>query len=199
MNFTDRIQLQGIHPKTAYRRSWEGAPPVPAARVNPRPALAAPDAVTAPRGGIGLYAQASSQDHRAGLGRQVARRTAWAVPSGCAVARARAEVGPRDERVTLEGPAAARRPGRATVMVEHRDRLGRVNTELVEAALSAHGRGLVVLNPDEVDDDLVRDAAGVLTSLCARLHGRRSARNRAGKALRCAARDASPASPRIVP
>jgi putative resolvase len=31
-------------------------------------------------------------------------------------------------------------PRVATVVVEHRDRLGRMNTELVEAALSAHGR-----------------------------------------------------------
>jgi hypothetical protein len=33
-------------------------------------------------------------------------------------------------------------------------RLGRMNTELVEATLSAHGRRLVVLNPAEADDDL---------------------------------------------
>jgi DNA invertase Pin-like site-specific DNA recombinase len=32
------------------------------------------------------------------------------------------------------------------VVVEHRDRLGRMNTELVESALSAHGRRLVVLD-----------------------------------------------------
>jgi len=44
------------------------------------------------------------------------------------------------------------------------------------------------------DDDLVRDVTEVLTSFCARLYGRRSARNRAEKALRCAARDASPAT-----
>ncbi len=90
-------------------------------------------------------------------------------------------------------------PGVQTVVVEHRDRLGRMNTELVEAALSAHGRGLVVLDPDEVDDDLVRDVTEVLTSFCARLYGRRSARNRAEKALRCAARDVGPASPQAVP
>jgi putative resolvase len=33
----------------------------------------------------------------------------------------------------------------------------------------------------------------ILTSLCARLYGRRSARNRAEKALRAAARDVGPA------
>ena len=62
-----------------------------------------------------------------------------------------------------------------------------MNTELVEAVLSAHGRRLVVLDDSEMDDDLVRDMIDVLTSFCARLYGRRSARNRAEKALRCAA------------
>jgi putative resolvase len=68
-----------------------------------------------------------------------------------------------------------------------------MNAELVEAALAAHGRRLVVLDPGEVDDDLVRDIVEVLTSFCARLYGRRSARNRALKALRCAQRDVGPA------
>jgi putative resolvase len=67
-----------------------------------------------------------------------------------------------------------------------------MNTELVEAALSAHGRRLVVLDDGEVDDDLVRDMVEVLTSLCARLYGRRSARNRALKAVGCAQRDIGP-------
>lgn len=70
-----------------------------------------------------------------------------------------------------------------TVVVEHRDRLGRMNTELVEAALSAHGRDLVVVDDGEVDDDLVRDMVEVLTSFCARLYGRRGARNRAMRAV----------------
>jgi len=73
-----------------------------------------------------------------------------------------------------------------TVVVEHRDRLGRMNIELVEAALESAGRRLVVLDEGEVDDDLVRDMTEVLTSFCARLYGRRSARNRAEKA--CARR-----------
>lgn len=72
------------------------------------------------------------------------------------------------------------------VVVEHRDRLARMNAELVEAALSAHGRRLVVVDDGEVTEDLVPDMVEVLTSFCARLYGRRSARNRALKALRCA-------------
>jgi putative resolvase len=56
---------------------------------------------------------------------------------------------------------------------------------LVEAALSAHGRRLVVLDSGEVTDDLVRDMVEVLTSFCAR--------NRAIKAVGCAQRDVGPA------
>jgi putative resolvase len=80
----------------------------------------------------------------------------------------------------------------ATVVVEHRDRLGRMNTALVEAALSAHGRRLVVPDSGEVSDDLVREMVEVLTSLCARLYGRGPARNRAIKALGCAQRNVGP-------
>src|SRR6266851_715025 len=62
----------------------------------------------------------------------------------------------------------------------------------VEAALGAHGRRMVVLDGSEVTDDLVRDMIEVLTSFCARLYGRRSARNRALKALGCAQQDIGP-------
>ncbi len=83
-------------------------------------------------------------------------------------------------------------PNVGTIVVEHRDRLGRMNTELVEAALSAHGRRLVVIDDGDVADDLVRDMTEVLTSFCARLYGRRGARNRAEKALRCAEHNIGP-------
>ena len=79
-----------------------------------------------------------------------------------------------------------------TVIVEHRDRLGRMNTELIEAALAAHGRRLVVIDGGEVTDDLVRDMVEVLSAFCARLYGKRSARNRALKAIGCAQHDIGP-------
>jgi len=195
VNLTEWARLQGIHPQTAYRWFREGMLPVPAVRVNSRSVLVAPDAVIAPaQGGTGLYARVSSHDQRADLDRQVARLTAWAAQSGCAVVRVEAEVGsgmngarPRARRLLAD-------PGVQTVVVEHRDRLGRMNTELVESALSAHGRRLVVLDDGEVDDDLVRDMVEVLTTFCARLYGRRSARNRALKAVGCAQRDIGPQS-----
>lgn len=39
----------------------------------------------------------------------------------------------------------------------------------------------------EVDDDLVRDMTEILTSMCARLYGKRAAANRAKRAMTAAA------------
>ena len=144
------------------------------------------------RGHFGLYARVSSHDQRADVDRQVAGLLEWAAKAGHRVVRVEAEVGSgmngsRSKLRRLLGD-----PKVTTVVVEHRDRLARVNAELVEAALSAHGRRLVVIDAGEVDDDLVGDMTGVLTSFCARLYGRRSARNRAEKALRCAEHDVGP-------
>ena len=70
-----------------------------------------------------------------------------------------------------------------TIVVEHRDRFARFGAEYVEAALAASGRRLLVADPAEADDDLVGDVREILTSLCARLYGRRAAPERAARAL----------------
>jgi putative resolvase len=52
----------------------------------------------------------------------------------------------------------------------------RSGAEYVEATLAASGRRLLVVDPSEVDDDLVRDVTEILTSLAARAGGQRPAR-----------------------
>jgi putative resolvase len=80
-------------------------------------------------------------------------------------------------------------PAVRTIVVEHRDRLARFGSEYIEAALRAGGRRLAVVDDSEMRDDLVQDMIAVLTSFCARLYGRRAAKNRAEKALAAAAED----------
>jgi putative resolvase len=193
VNLTEWARLQGVHPQTAYRWFRNGTLPVPAVRVNERTVLVSPEAaLEKQQDGVGLYARVSSHDQRSDLDRQVSRLSEWASQAGVRVVRVEAEVGSgmNGSRSKLRRLLAD--PDVSAVVVEHRDRLARMNAELVEAALSAHGRRLVVLDPGEVDDDLVRDMTEVLTSFCARLYGRRSAKNRAEKALRCAARNVGP-------
>jgi predicted site-specific integrase-resolvase len=74
-------------------------------------------------------------------------------------------------------------PEVTTIIVEHRDRLARFGFEYIETALMAQGRKIIVMEPGEVKDDLVQDMIEVLTSFCARLYGKRSARNRVKKAM----------------
>jgi len=193
VNLTEWAHAQGIHVTTAYRWYREGTLPVPARKVG-RLILVSPDTAAAafPQNGAGLYARVSSHDQKADLDRQVARLPAWAVQAGLPVIRVEAEVGSGMNGTRARARQLLADPAASVVVVEHRDRLGRMNTELVEAALAAHGRRLVVLDDSEVTGDLVRDMIEVLTSFCARLYGRRSARNRALKAVGCAQRDIGP-------
>ena len=193
MKLSEWARANHIHPKTAYRWWRQGTLPVPARQVSARTILVEQQPQPAGGGGVGLYARVSSHDQRADLDHQVARLSQWAATAGWKVIRVETEVAsgmhgrrPKLRRLLADSSVT-------TVVVTHRDRLARMNAELVEAALAAHGRRLVVLDTGEVDDDLVRDVVDVLTGFCARLYGRRSARNRALKALRCAQRDVGPA------
>jgi putative resolvase len=123
----------------------------------------------------------------------MARLQAWADTTGLPVIRAESEVasGMNGARTKLRRLLAD--PTIKIIIVEHRDRLGRMNTELVESALEASGRRLVVIDPQELDDDLVRDMTEVLTSFCARLYGRRSAAHRAKVAIKAAETAPDPA------
>jgi putative resolvase len=162
--------------------------PVPAERVGRlilvRTAASPPDSVA-----VVVYARVSSHDQRADLGRQVARLTSWATSNGYEVGQVVTEVGsglsgkrPRLRRILSD-------PDARVIVVEHRDRLARFGVEHLEAALGAQGRRIVVADPGETTDDLVRDTIEVLTGMCARLYGRRGARNRAMRALTAAKRD----------
>ena len=70
-----------------------------------------------------------------------------------------------------------------TIVVEHRDRLARFGVVQLERALRASKRSVVVIDAGEVEDDLVRDMIDLMTCFSARLYGRRSAKNRAQRAL----------------
>jgi putative resolvase len=69
------------------------------------------------------------------------------------------------------------------IVVEHRDRLARFGAEFISSALTATNRQLQVINQTECNDDLVQDMVDVLTSFCARLYGRRAAKNRAERTM----------------
>lgn len=129
------------------------------------------------------YARVSSSDQKDDLTRQADRLRAFAVNMGVEKPEVVTETGSgmNDKRRKLNRLLAD--PTVGTLIVKHRDRLARMNAGLVESALKAQGRRVVVVDDTGLDDDLVRDMTEVLTSFCARLYGRRGARHRAEKAL----------------
>ena len=191
MKLSDWAAQQGVHYQTAWRWWKRGTLPVPARQLPSGTILVdVPAAAPHTRGRLVVYVRVSSHDQRADLDRQVARAVGWASEQHLAVDQVVTEVGsglngrrPRLARLLADAQVA-------TIVVEHRDRLARVGVEHLEAALAAHGRRLLVADPEETTDDLVRDMIEVLTSFCARLYGRRGARNRALRALTAAKRSA---------
>lgn len=189
MNLTEWARANGVRPATAYAWFKAGTLPVKAVRVNSRSIVVLPEDEEVPvaREGVGLYARVSSHDQKADLERQLARLERWSDLAGLEVVARVAEVGSgmNGSRTKLRGLLSD--PTATVIVVEHQDRLGRMNTELVEAALQAQNRRVVVLEDTEVEDDLVRDMVEVLTSYCARLYGRRGAKLRAERAVTAAA------------
>ena len=193
MKLADWARVEGVHPKTAYRWFRTGKMPVPAEKTPSGSILVHDPKYTqgADHGRTAVYARVSSHDQRTSLEGQVARTVEAANRKGMAVDEVVTEVGSglNGRRRKLSRLLAD--PQVTCIVIEHRDRLARFGVEHLEAALAASGRRVVVEDA-ETDDDLVRDMVEVLTSMCARLYGRRGARNRAEKALRCAANDVGP-------
>jgi putative resolvase len=176
-------EREGIHYMTAWRWWKAGKLPVPAYQTPSGSILVELAVPGSQPGRTVVYTRVSSHDQRADLDRQLARLTRWAAQEGLQVAEVVAEVGSglNGRRTKLRRLLAD--PAVNTIVVEHRDRLARFGVEQLDAALAAHGRRVLVADPAETTDDLVGDLVEVLTSFCARLYGRRGARNRAMRAV----------------
>jgi len=189
VNLKEWAAREGIAYVTARRWFADGRLPVPARKVGGL-ILVGDRTATVADGITAVYAHVSSADQRADLDRQVARVTAWATAEGLTVGRVVTEVGSALNGKRRKFLALLRDETVTTIVTEHRDRFARFGAEYVEAALSAQGRRLLVADPSEVDDDLVRDVTEILTSLCARLYGRRAAASRAARAVEAITGDA---------
>jgi len=182
MKLSEWAKEQGISYRTAWRWFKDGKLPVPAEQVATGTIIIK---TKGPESGkVAIYARVSSSDQKSNLDGQVARLLAFANAKGLAVSHTVTEVGSglnghRPKLIKLLADSTIK-----TIIVEHRDRLMRFGCEYVEAALLAQGRKIVVVDSTELKDDLVRDMVEVLTSFCARLYGRRAAKNKAEKALK---------------
>ena len=182
----------GVARQTATRWFRSGVLPVDARQLSTGTVLVE-ERPLRDRTGVALFARVSSSDRRSDLDRQLARLTEAVTTAGLAPTRAVSEVGGGLNGNRSKLKAILRDASLSVIVVEHRDRLGRLGVVYLEAALSAQGRQLIVVDDAEVDDDLVRDMVEVLTGCCARVYRRGSAKRRAQAAIDAASRAAKAA------
>lgn len=189
MRMREWARREGFNEQTVWQWCRENRMPVPFERMDTGtiiihdPKYENQPPISTSKGRTVCYARVSSSDQRNDLQRQADRLKAFAVNMGMERPEIVMETGSgmNDKRRKLNRLLAD--PTVETIIVEHRDRLARMNAGLIESALSAQGRHVVVVDDTELDDDLVRDMTEVLTSFCARLYGRRAAKHKTEAAL----------------
>jgi putative resolvase len=174
---------QGISYRTALRWFHGGTLPVEAEQMDTGTIIVKAQALSGNRKAA-LYARVSSTYQKPNLDSQVARLTQFAVKNKLSIEEVITEIGSAMDGKRPKLLKLLRNQAVNVIVVEHRDRLIRFGFEYLEAALAAQGRMILVLNPSEVKDDLIRDMTEVLTSFCARLYGKRAAKHKAEKAIK---------------
>jgi putative resolvase len=184
MKLSQYAKRAGISYKTAWRWYKAGtldAYQTPTGMVVVRD----PQLERAGTGRIALYARVSSADQKSDLERQVQRLRDYAAARGYQVAKEVTEIasGLNDSRPKFLKLLAD--PTIGTIIVEHRDRSTRFGWTYITTLMEAHGRRMEAVFPDETKDDLVNDFVSIITSMAARMYGRRGSKRRAERIKHC--------------
>lgn len=123
-----------------------------------------------------IYSRVSSHDQKDDLKRQSQRIEDFALSNGYVVSKKVEEIAsgmnPHRKKIT----ALLQDETIDTIIVENRDRLARMNADLI---IAASPKNIVVMNEVEPEENDVQDIVDFLYSVCARRYGKRSAKNRA--------------------
>lgn len=181
MKLSDWARQQGIGYKTAWNWWKAGKLPVRAEQMPTGTIIVYPEE-QAEKARAHIYARVSSGDQKEDLARQVSRLKDYAAARGLTVTGITDEIGSGLNGRRKKLMKLLSDPSVGTILVEHRDRLARFGVEYVEAALVSQGRSIIVADETEEMADIWQDFIDVVTSMCARIYGKRGARNRARKA-----------------
>lgn len=181
MKLSDYAKQLGVTYKTAWQWWKDGrldAYQLPTGTVIVRDPRSAPS-------GVALYARASRADQKDAAMRQVQRLRAYAIARGYQVVAEVVEIasGLNDERPKLKKLLI--NPHVGVIVVEHRDRLTRFGYGYIASLLETQGRRVEAVFPTDSGDGLVDDFVAVITSMAARLYGRRNSKRRAAQIKAC--------------
>lgn len=180
MKLSEWARKNNLAYNTAHRLFKKGQLPVKAVQLESGTILIYENEdVTPSDTSITIYARVSSNDQKEDLQRQVERLTLFAASRGLVVNDIVTEIGSGLNQGRKKLNALLGNKDVSCILVEHRDRLTRFGFDLIESSLKASNRTIIVMNETDEDMDLVQDFIDVITSMCARIYGKRSAKNKA--------------------
>lgn len=153
MKLSEWARQKGVTYKTAWRLWKSGKFPEPTEQLATGTIIVLRESISEIP--VRIYARVSSNDQRPDLERQVSRLASYAAAHGLHVEAVIKEVGSGLNGHRKELLSLLKSPSH--ILVEHRDRLCRFGFEYLESALSAQSRRIIVADPQEVIDDVVRD------------------------------------------
>ena len=115
---------------------------------------------------------------------QAERLLSWCNAQGWSVGKVVKEGGgsSNDQRPTFLPLLADPKIGQ--IVVEHQDRASRFGVASMQTLLGMQGRELVIVNTaDTAEDELMSDFVSIITAFCARLYGRRRAKQKTEQVL----------------
>jgi putative resolvase len=181
MKLSTYAKTKGVTYRTAHR--WWKAGKLDAYQLETGTVIVR-DEITRPQG-IALYARVSSADQKADLARQLTRLQDYSAAKGYQVTRQVTEIasGLNDHRPKLMKLLTD--PIIGIIVVEHKDRLTRFGFNYIDQLLTLQGRRLEVLLPTDTDNELVDDFVSVITSMAARIYGKRNSHRKVSQVKEC--------------
>lgn len=187
MKLSQWAKEKGITYKTAYRMFKDGNLPVKSEQLPTGTILVFPEEQQNHR--VAIYARVSSSDQKEDLQRQMQRLRDYASTQGFRISKEVSEIGSGLNGNRKKIHALLQDVSMTVILVEHRDRLARFGVPLLESALASAGRKIVVMNDTEYKDDIMQDFIDLVTSFCARIYGKRAAKNKAKKIIEAVQND----------
>jgi putative resolvase len=182
MKLSHYAKQQGVSYKTAWR--WYKAGQLDAYKTATGVVIVRDPIVQVPiTGRVALYARVSSADQKADVTRQLERLHEYAIARGYQISKEVAEIasGLNDQRPKLMKLLTD--TSITTIVVEQKDRLTRFGFNYIEQLLTLQGRKIEVVFPS--DTELLDDMSRVITSMAARIYGRRMSLRRAEQVKKC--------------
>lgn len=177
MRLSDWAKVNNVGYKTARKYFDEGKIPG-AYRISER-IIIVPDEKTVKQDDVkhvSIYSRVSSHDQKDDLKRQSKRLQEFATKNGYIIDNIIEEIasGMNQDRPKLT--KLLKDPKINTIIIENRDRLARMNANLI---ISAYNGEIIITNNTEPEYNEVQDVIDFMTSFFARQYGKKSAKNRA--------------------